>query len=933
MSPLHATDRATAKAPWPASPTLGASAALERPRRALVAAALSGALFLLALTLALTGGLGLGIIGQGDQASGPARATTAIPAAARAQVSAALGAAQAAFHIHATSSGALTASSATQGIGASFAASGVTVSKADLELHLSLRSVGFGEGVRRQAAQAADPTARANRATYARGALSEWYANGPAGLEQGFTLKRAPAGTADEPLTLDLALSANAHPALAANSQSFTLQNGQAQLSYGDLSTTDASGRALRTWLALEGGHLLIKVDAANARYPLTIDPLVQAGGKLTGNDESEAGMLGTSVALSADGSTLLVGGPRDANPERGAAWVFVREGSSWVQQGSKLTGAEAPKDAGEEEQCAEESPEEAEECAFGNSVALSADGNTALVGEPSATALPGSAWIFTRSGTTWTRSAVLPGEGVSVGGRFGKSVALSADGGTALIGDPSASSQRGNALVFTHGGSGWTLDATLADAELSHMAHFGRSVALSADGAMALIGGPGDSGYEGAAWVFTRGVSSWNQQTGKLTGSEEVGQARFGKSVALSGDGTQALVGGMNDTGNLGAVWPFARSGSSFVQQGEKITGAVENEPRFGYSVALSGDGSVGLVGSPRAETTGLVTVLARTGSNWEKASEQLAGGEEAGKGWAGGAVAVSQDGTVMGVGAPRDNARRGAAWIFTGSPEIPLPAPTVTNVLPGAGEAGITVKVKGENFTGAEAVFFDGQPTTFKVKSQATIEAVAPEGLTGTVDVTVKTPAGTSALNRPGDEFRYTTGKAKGGGTENPNPGGGPGGGTGTPGTTGSQTTSGGSKSPGGGVLGTSSSAGAGCVLSLRNKRLAVTGSRTVALRLQRTGAGACGGKLTLSFNRAKRGKRPKLQTIGTASFAMGSASSKVLKIDLNKAGRKLFAGHGRKLNATLSFVRSVPAPKLARSASVRLTWKKTKKVTLGR
>jgi hypothetical protein len=131
---------------------------------------------------------------------------------------------------------------------------------------------------------------------------------------------------------------------------------------------------------------------------------------------------------------------------------------------------------------------------------------------------------------------------------------------------------------------------------------------------------------------------------------------------------------------------------------------------------------------------------------------------------------------------------------------------------------------------------------------------------------------------------------------------------------------------------VLGTTSSGGA-CVLSLRNKHLAVTGSRTVALRLARTGVGACGGKLTLSFNKAKRGKRPKLQTIGTASFSMGSASSKVLKISLNKAGRRLFASHRRRLNASLSVVRSVPAPKLARSASVRLTWKKTKKVTLGR
>ncbi len=674
---------------------------------------------------------------------------------------------------------------------------------------------------------------------------------------------------------------------------------------------------------------LLIRIDAAQASYPLTIDPLVQAGGKLVGSDEQGEGYFGTSVALSADGSTLLVGGPHDENENRGAAWVFVRQGSSWVQQGSKLTGAEVPSDEGEEEQCAEESPEEAGECAFGSSVALSADGNTALIGEPSATARPGSAWVFTRTDTTWTRSAVLTGEGGPGEGRFGKSVALSADGATALIGDPSASSQRGGARVFTHGGSGWSWSATLADAELSKLAHFGRSVALSGDGATALIGGPGDSSYEGAAWVFTRGVSSWSQQTGKLTGTEEVGQARFGKSVALSGDGTEALIGGMNDTGNLGAVWPFARVGSSFMQQGGKIMGAPDNEPRFGYSVALSGDGSLGLVGSPRAKTTGLVTVLTRTGSSWQTAKQRLAGSGEFGKGWAGAAVAVSQDGTVIGVGAPRDNARSGAAWIFTGSAEVMEPPPTVTNVLPGAGEAGIAVQVAGENLAGVEAVYFDGKPATFTEHSALEIEAVAPEGLSGTVDVTVKTPAGVSAIKRPGDEFRYVTARGK-----DPLPGGkGDGSDGGGRSTTQMTTGDGGSKIPAGGVLGATGSSGAACVLTLRNKHLAVTGSRTVALRLQRTGAGACNGKLTLSFNRAKRGKRPKLQTIGTASFAMGSASSKVLKVDLNKAGRRLFAGHGRRLNASLSFVRSLPAPKLARSASVRLTWKKASKVTLGR
>ncbi len=338
--------------------------------------------------------------------------------------------------------------------------------------------------------------------------------------------------------------------------------------------------------------------------------------------------------------------------------------------------------------------------------------------------------------------------------------------------------------------------------------------------------------------------------QAGKLTGEGESGQAHFGRSVAVSGDATEALIGGLTDAEGQGAVWPFGRSGGSFVQQAAKLTGGSD-ELHFGYSVALSGDGTLGAVGSPRAETTGLVTVLRRSGSSWQADEERLAGREGAGTGrsFQGAAVAISKDGGVLGVGGPHDNNQVGAAWVFL--PGLtPLP-PAVANVVPGSGEAGITVTVKGENFTGAEQVFFGSTPATFEKKSALTIEAVAPPGLTGTVDVTVKTPSGVSPVNRPGDEFHYTS-KGK-----DPLPGdGGDGSGTGT------QTTSGagGTKIASGGVLGTTSSGGA-CLLSLRSKNLAVTGSRTVALRLQRTGAGACSGKLTLSFNKAKRGKRPKL------------------------------------------------------------------------
>jgi hypothetical protein len=68
--------------------------------------------------------------------------------------------------------------------------------------------------------------------------------------------------------------------------------------------------------------------------------------------------------------------------------------------------------------------------------------------------------------------------------------------------------------------------------------------VALSPDGNTALIGGPGDNSSAGAAWVFTRSGSTWTQQGKKLTVANETGGSQFGSSVALSANGNTALSG-----------------------------------------------------------------------------------------------------------------------------------------------------------------------------------------------------------------------------------------------------------------------------------------------------------------------------------------------------------------------------------------------------
>jgi len=304
---------------------------------------------------------------------------------------------------------------------------------------------------------------------------------------------------------------------------------------------------------------------------------------ELTGGEEIGIGEFGHSVALSSDGNTALIGG-EDDNKGAGAAWVFTRTGARWTQQ-AKLTGGEEESAAG----------------SFGWSVALSSDGDTAMIGALSDKSYVGAAWVFTRSGVRWTQQAKLTGGEEETGkGSFGESVALSSDGNTALIGADGDSKGVGAAWVFTRTGSAWAEQARLTGGGEVGEGTFGASVALSSDGNTALVGGGSEEGGAGAAWVFTRTGATWAEQA-KLAGSGEIGEDSFGRSVALSADGNTALIGGFGDNASAGAAWVFTRSEATWSQQGMKLAGSGEiGEGYFGWSVALSSDASTALIGSP---------------------------------------------------------------------------------------------------------------------------------------------------------------------------------------------------------------------------------------------------------------------------------------------------------------------------------------------
>ena len=200
-------------------------------------------------------------------------------------------------------------------------------------------------------------------------------------------------------------------------------------------------------------------------------ESLVQRFPKLVG-PAGQTGRFGSSVALSGDGNTGLVGSP-DSNAG-GVALVVSRSGEGAWQEGTQLRAPEA--EDGGAEACNPPVGDEGEECRAGRSVALSSDGSTAIVGAPAKQAGRGAAWVFVRSGSTWTLAATLSG-GLeeTPEGHFGRTVALSSDGSTAIVGAPANRAGRGAAWVFQRSRSGWEQSGVLlSDSDGTGEVHFG---------------------------------------------------------------------------------------------------------------------------------------------------------------------------------------------------------------------------------------------------------------------------------------------------------------------------------------------------------------------------------------------------------------------------------------------------------------------------
>ncbi len=405
---------------------------------------------------------------------------------------------------------------------------------------------------------------------------------------------------------------------------------------------------------------LIIIVAVCFVFLPQASAQYVQQGSKLVGTGAVGNANQGYSVSLSGDGNTAIVGGISDNN-SLGAAWVFIRSDSAWSQQGAKLFGTGAVGDA-----------------AQGGSVGLSSDGNTAIVGGLYDNSSLGAAWVFVRSNGVWSQQGTkLVGSGAVGTSYQGRSVALSADGNTAIVGGNNDNSGEGAAWVWTRSGGVWSQQGTkLVGSGAVGDADQGYCVALSADGNTAIIGGYNDNSDAGAAWVFVRSNGVWSQQY-KLVGTSAVGNASQGYSVALSANGNTAIVGGLYDNSSLGAAWVFVRSDSVWSQQGAKLVGAgAVGDADQGRSVALSADGDTAIVGGPDDNNVGAAWVFVRSDSVWSQEGSKLASTGAVGNAYQGSTVALSANGNIVIVGGSADNNSAGAAWVWA------IERPTIVSI-----------------------------------------------------------------------------------------------------------------------------------------------------------------------------------------------------------------------------------------------------------
>ncbi len=633
-----------------------------------------------------------------------------LPVAAQPSISAVLGRDIRDYHVQAADGG-FSATNPHQNLAARFAPGGVEVRHGGSRWAMTLLGWGYGDAIAKL--DAATPQASSNRVEYRHDSLTEWYVNGPIGIEQGFTLNQAPGKSNGRPLTIALTLSGDLTPVVDSGKKSLLLSNRQkdAVLRYTGLRAYDADGKELSASLELSGQQLRLRVADNGARYPVVIDPITQEA-TLTSSNAQPGDMLGYSVALNPVGTVAVVGAPNatganSQNPNTGVAYVFVQGSGGWqnATENAQLIASDGA--TGDQ---------------FGSSVAI--NNNTIVVGAPLA-CIPAQSCAPPPTGNAWQGAAyvfVQPSQGVwqsatenakliasdgNTSDQLGYSVAVTVSGGigTVIAGAPFAAVNnnyaQGAAYVYVEPSGGWTEGPLTQTSKFTTSTgtvwdNFGKSVAINTNAATsvatAVVGSPYNqlqpNQLKGAAFVFVEPSGGWTASmtpSATLLASDGHTADEFG-FVAISGDSTTIVVGAPWNLGNAkasleGAAYVFVEpSGgwSGTLKQTGKLTASDGKQPNyFGNVVAISSDNSTIVVGAPNytikppVPSLGAAYVFFQPSGGWASASEAASVTGKTTGFFFGSGMAVNSGTMVIGTpGSAVNGYNSGEADVFSVSP-----------------------------------------------------------------------------------------------------------------------------------------------------------------------------------------------------------------------------------------------------------------------
>jgi hypothetical protein len=396
--------------------------------------------------------------------------------------------------------------------------------------------------------------------------------------------------------------------------------------------------------------------------YVLAVGPFFQQQ-KLTASDGAASDLFGVSSSMSPDGTRLAVGA-YGINSNTGAVYVFSRSGTTWTQE-QKLTASDGVASD-----------------YFGNSVSFSSDGTRLVVGAAGFNSFQGAAYVFSRSGTTWTQEQKLTASD-GVAGDFLGQVSMSPDGtrlaaGASSWGPSGSNNSQGAVYVFSRSGTTWTQEQEIIASDGVASDFFGNDISLSSSSTRLTIGADGVSGNTGAVYVFSRSGTTWTQEQ-KLTASDGVALDNFGIRVSISSDSTRLIAGasGWGPSGssnNQGAAYIFSRSGTTWTQE-QEITASdgVAGDFLASATVSMNSDGSrIATSATGASSFQGAAYIFSRSGIAWTQ--EQKLSASDGAAGHFFGVVSMSSDGTRVVAGAAGINSSTGAAYVFNIPPTVPV-------------------------------------------------------------------------------------------------------------------------------------------------------------------------------------------------------------------------------------------------------------------